>query len=518
MEVYPQVGGTPFVPCTVCGISDREAVDLRARVPIREGVPMIFYFGHGPDPELRDGYFRFFESHALSFPNGHVYAEFRRETALFRRSEFECEEHDLLIILVTKYGPDFLGYLIVRWLVDELGLSVDDAVGRFRESVGPDVCNLHHLDDLFRRNRSQPIVSLTPEQRLIVTNSLCLCRFRRRPPLRFSAISEVYIAPTERKPIIPKPRLEFRLRPLAAFESLGQPTESRQVAFLISSLNRKFDQLRTSPPFTPMRIFDKETIERIRMDAAKVYKIVPIPHGIRCLFYISSGHAVLISEKSVGRWFEVHGVRENTVFDGFVCDDLFIAIDALLIDGVDMRKRPYADRIAAIRKVMEDARPSGFRLECVSLANVCDYKEVLRSEAYLVAGMCLTDEASASGIGSEVAMFAWRFGNPGNPIVQVKFLRNLVKCVGIVIDRTSMKEVVDFGVAKPNLVALDGCCVELKYNHELRQWQIAGKTHAQKPWNLANFNKVAPDGVPPFTVEEFVTLFESLLAEERYRA
>jgi hypothetical protein len=267
-----------------------------------------------------------------------------------------------------------------------------------------------------------------------------------------------------------------------------------------------------------MRIFDRDTIERIRMDTAKVYKMVPIPHGVRCLFYVSSGQAVLISDKSVGRTLQLQGIGENTVFDGFVCDDLFIAIDALLVDGVDIRKRPYADRIVAARKAMEDARVSGLRLECVSLANVCDYQEVLRGEAFQVAGLCLTDEASISGIGSEVVMFAWKFGSPGSPVVQVKFLRNLVKCVGIVIDRTSMKEVVDFGVAKPNLVALDGCCVELKYNHEVRQWQIAGRANVQKPWNLVNFSKVAPDGVPPFTVEELVALLESLLAEERYRA
>jgi hypothetical protein len=267
-----------------------------------------------------------------------------------------------------------------------------------------------------------------------------------------------------------------------------------------------------------MRVFDREAIDRIKMDATKAYKMVPIPQGIRCLFYVSSGQAVLISEKSVGRTLQVQGVGENTVFDGCVCDNVFVAIDALLVDGVDIRKRPYADRIVAIRKVMEDAQPSGFRLECVSLANVCDYEEVLRGEAFPVAGLCLTDEGSGSGIGSEVAMFSWRFGSPGSPVVQVKFLKNLVKCVGIVIDRTSMKEVVDFGVAKPNLVALDGYCVELKYNHELRQWQIAGRANAQKPWNLANFNRVAPDGVPPFTVEELVALLESLLAEERYRA
>jgi hypothetical protein len=158
---------------------------------------------------------------------------------------------------------------------------------------------------------------------------------------------------------------------IPAFDSIGSPIESRQCAVIITKLNRRFKQIRTTSPLTRMKWFDKDVADRIRSDE-RVVCTIPLPLGLRCLLEVSNGHAFMLSEKSTGRQIDVTGIGENSIFDGFVskCAEgyVFVAIDSFVIAGEDIRKLAYHDRLAMTREVLSGVKSQNFSFLNVSIS------------------------------------------------------------------------------------------------------------------------------------------------------
>ena len=168
---------------------------------------------------------------------------------------------------------------------------------------------------------------------------------------------------------------------------------------------------------------------------------------------------------------------------------------------------------------------SDFGIDFINMYALRDFDQILfpnQEITFPVSGMYVTRPDLPSGIGGDTSLFFWLIRRV-NPVVQVRFVRDIMKCVGLVQDRSSMRDVVDFGVAKPNLRALDGKCVDLKYNHDQGQWQIIGPSESAKPWTYANFNKLTDDGphhhaTPPYSYEGIRECIEDIINNDpRYR-
>jgi hypothetical protein len=124
--------------------------------------------------------------------------------------------------------------------------------------------------------------------------------------------------------------------------------------------------------------------------------------------------------------------------------------------------------------------------------------------------------SSSCGIGGETAFFQWKLSQSENPVVQVRLLKDQLKIVGMVTERSLFKEVMDLGIAKPALLPFDKALVDVKYKRESKQWQIIGKSAATKPWTSSEFNKLMSDGEPPLSSEELSGFLSELLSQERY--
>jgi hypothetical protein len=131
-----------------------------------------------------------------------------------------------------------------------------------------------------------------------------------------------------------------------------------------------------------------------------------------------------------------------------------------------------------------------FTFLCVTISRLSEFEEVLRrTDAWSSSRICVTSDEAPSGRGGDIGMFFWRTTEAWNPIVEVKFFRDQMKCIGILQNCNGLKEVVDFGFAKPYLMSLDGSCVELKYNHKQQQWIIV----ASPSINPMYFGKMGED-------------------------
>ena len=583
MEIGDRVPKTPFFPRAASYPFTVEMLEQ-----CRKGVSVpgykstychsIFYFGRRNENVLADRYTFSFEVDGPE-PTGALYSSFRRQAlAYIARSVYD--KKPVPIILASEFGMDFLGYLIVRWLIDDHDCIFSEALEAFSAAVPGGIRHnrtFRALYNIYRHNPAQklelrslheqalaagvsdkvlamgvcepPEPDLTEVQLEILSNSVFALRRKQQieqmsSTLHLEQVSEFDVAPVipvvEQEPVqnespaagtppaappttIECPVLKYKRVP--EFENIGEPVEPKVCARFITALNRRLDQMKTCAPFSPMKSIDKATIECVKADQEHIYSLIPIPHGLRCLLSFKDGETVLISESSVGRRVESGLAIGESLIEGYLCCAIdseslvFVVSDVVIFSGEDMRKKSYIDRLSIVRSMSQTGH-SDFRIDFVSTYPLAKFDDILfQSEeiTFPVAGMCITRLDLPSGIGGDIAMFFWKITRRVKPVVLVRFLRDEMKCIGLVQERSSMRDVVDFGVAKPNLVALDGTCVDLRYNHDQRQWQIIGTSTASKPWSYSQFNKLADDG-PPYSYEGIKACIEDIVnTDSRYR-
>jgi hypothetical protein len=87
----------------------------------------------------------------------------------------------------------------------------------------------------------------------------------------------------------------------------------------------------------------------------KVYSVVPLPHGVRCLLCIQAESAVIITHKSVAREIGRSCLPADSLFEGYLClwndSVVFVLVDAFIVGGEDIRKQEYSARLAMARNI-----------------------------------------------------------------------------------------------------------------------------------------------------------------------
>jgi hypothetical protein len=553
MDFAARVKHTPFYP-RACenAITVRILQECRRNVPGPPGHAPIYFFGSPSEATRLENVTQIFEFPAHHLPHGLLYSDFRRRAHLLIAQEREGHFPD--IILFSTLGMDLCAYLIVRWLIDERDCSVLDALTDFNAAFAPGIrgrFTYEILYDLFRHDPAIPVLYRSRESRAISvpvpeqvnirgvedpakpeiserTKRLIrrtVCFFKKRVSLSVS--EPIVFSFVEELPPVPVPRLDVslddllaRMRGVPQYESIGEAIESRSCAFLISALNRKFGQIRTTPPFSPMRVLDQFVID----EDAGSYGIVAMPHGIKLLLYVNEQMCNFISEKSVARCVNSsiafqNEPLDNTVFEGYLCESVeesksvFAVVDLLLLNGADLRNEPYVERLEKARLCVL-ATDSEFDLAVVDVAPILAVDELFGDPGSLpfpVAGVLVTKTDGVSGLGGSPELYFWKIAKPPNPVVQVKFVPEASQCVGQVNDRNVLKKMVEFGVAKPNLIALSGTCVDLRFDHGMRQWQIIGPSAAAAPWTFAAWNRLVVDGAPPLSLDELRAFFADLV-------
>jgi hypothetical protein len=494
---------------------------------------MVFFFGRHRDSPPQDFGLQFYEVPFHSLLTGDIYADFRCRTSNFIVNHSTSPQ--VRIIIASEFGMNLCGYLIVRWLIDERNCSLEEANRLFTESFPAGIRSrsiLQSLYDLYNHDLSFPLHYRTWKEGILIQPASRNFVQRGVEPKPEISLNEEQVSIFQTLSFFRSPQHqnfdgiavinpELSSHPISLLDSIGESIHSQQSALLTTRLNRRFKLIQTTPPLTPMKWFDKDISDGIRNDAKHIFWVFPLPLGLRCLLDIDDGGAFVLSEKGIGRQIEVTGIPKISVIDGFVSENEgrkrdFMAIDGFMIAGVDIRKQPYHKRLTLIEEVFAAAKSEEFSFSCVSISPLAEFEEILAgTEECPSTGICLTYGEAPSGLGGEIAMFFWRDTKLRNPIVQVKFLRHQMKCIGLIRDRLGLTEVADFGLAKRTLMSLDGSCVELKYNHNERQWNILGRSN-QKIWTFGIWSKVLVNGVPPLSEEEIRAIFKSILTDPRY--
>jgi hypothetical protein len=170
--------------------------------------------------------------------------------------------------------------------------------------------------------------------------------------------------------------------------------------------------------------------------------------------------------------------------------------------GIDATARPFGERNARLAAILGAARSADVKFGRAEVFPL-DFIERLAEgkQGFPIAGVCITNPRLASGIAGEPVMFVWRVIDDIHPVVLVKVLREEMKCLALVEDTGGMKDVIDFGVAKPYLLAMDDQCVELDYSRGEKQWKIR-RLSAEKPWKYSRWRELFIDGSLPLSIGE----------------
>ncbi|KAH0791661.1 hypothetical protein GPJ56_004347 [Histomonas meleagridis] len=459
---------------------------------------------------------------------------------------------------------DVCGYLIVRWLVEEQSYTINNAFSAFSNSFPNGITNPNIVEEinkkyLYTKNSNFikeqdtsniPIPSTSPQQKSPNKQTPTKDTRPKIPvvsplpqPKVFSPTMysqpESPIAPPQvvspKIPIVSSQEEKSGVR--ITFDEIGEPVDSRLRSKLIMSLNVKFQQFRATTPMTPISRLTPSSFELMTSE----YCLTPKPHGIRCLLYIAEDGNYLIQEKNKCQKIELklygdmspEKAVSMSLFEGYLVSipgqkPLFVISDLLIYFDNDIRQKPGYERlsvathvVSCTKKYSNDIFSNMISIDVFKSFPLTSFEKFVQKDQgvvdYPISGILFYPKDEKSEIGSQNPshIFEFKLSNSYYPAVKLKVSRETMVCVGTVDNYGSDKEVVEFGVAKPNILSMDECIVDIQYNRTTNQWQINGRSNSPKEWTLREFRSILDQkGVPNLTLDELEQGIRSVLSKD----
>ena len=346
---YPRVQMTPFVPLY---LPDGVHIDIPGILRILQNssqYPLIIFLSHKKleyyDLRQYPADFKFIQVTPAHLPDGPDFYYFKDLVFSF----LKANPYGMIGICSAKRA-DLCGYFIVRWIIEERGKTVPEALQAYKNTCPPGISKKKYLKSLREiYEESVPSESL------------------------YQSFDETYASPDNNnllKVVVPSQNLtrknlsyysnESTDSILNAVGSQLEPNEAKE----ISSTLRIFLTLNDNDFLvSPYYKFNSETSAKIKDDYNSSYMLMPEPYGRRCLLYLRGTKRYLASDgdfiRQVKVYFPEHETRSqelsSCILEGTLARESeesfrakFFITDCHIIDGDDIRNKSFETRMNAI--------------------------------------------------------------------------------------------------------------------------------------------------------------------------
>ena len=341
---YQRVQKTPFIPFFLPDGIKMSMIDIIDTLYNTSPSPLVIFVVHHsfniPDPQQYPLNFQTIKMPKAHAPDGPAFIKFKELVYNFLKLYPMG-----LVGICSNQRCDLCGYFIVRWLIEERGVSVDEANFLFSSVIPQGITKpkyLNSISEIYQISHNSldlPDSDQDDENNLIRVNvSDELLRHSSKP----------YVINRNEDPIL---------------SSVGINVQPREQDQIMSDVRLLLNLQPKDFLIQPYYRFNSSVAKKIYEDSHSLYMVMLEPPGRRCLLYITGPDRYLVGDngfiKQVNLYLPEHEKRDqclsSAILEGTLARESedsvktqFYITDIFLFDGDDVRNKSFDSRMGII--------------------------------------------------------------------------------------------------------------------------------------------------------------------------